>query len=280
MDRARYVEEYAAHLLQNHRDRQCDAAFHAQSVQGRAASLAGESLSTLSQSLLLIRSDGLDQAKHRVPRVLQKTKALENVIRPALHIQMCWMHGYDVCFHVADPDMRKDTVVHVETLARGLSRIYDKLQSLPRHMVLILDNTSSNNKNQLMLKFWLKLQMLKVLETAYVAFPIKGHTHGPLDGLGGHAVVRTSNATFDTAAELTSIYDDFMKKAEFESGTLFRGAEKLDEAADWLSWMEEVPLKLALITGTEGWAKQLMLFFFYLSCDGLPILDLLALACV
>ena len=37
--RAQLVEQYAEHLLQNWRDRQADAVFHAQSVQGRSAAM-------------------------------------------------------------------------------------------------------------------------------------------------------------------------------------------------------------------------------------------------
>ena len=224
----------------------------------------------LAHSVLLVRSDGLDQAKHRVPRTLYKTKSLEAVIRPALHVQMLWCHGYDVCFNISDADFRKDTVNHVDALSRSFSRIYDSLKSLPRNIVLMLDNTSSNNKNQLMVKFFIKLVCLEVIETAYLGFPIKGHTHSPLDGLGGHAVVRTSNSTFDTADQLTAVYNDFMKQAKFEDGTLFQGAQKHDEAADWLSWINEIPLNLALITGTfaNAWQRcAWMITHFYMSSE-------------
>eukprot|EP00435_Cladocopium_sp_Y103_P046320 s2528_g13.t1 len=65
-DRTWCMEEYASHLLRNWRDRQVDAAWHGQAATTRQAMLAGSPLSALHHSVLLVRSDGLDQAKHKV----------------------------------------------------------------------------------------------------------------------------------------------------------------------------------------------------------------------
>lgn len=68
---------------------------------------------------------------------------------------MLWNHAYTVNFYLAEPDMHKNTCVHVDLLGRMFSKCYDELKMLPRHCALILDNTSSNNKNSLMLKLGL-----------------------------------------------------------------------------------------------------------------------------
>ena len=40
-----------------------------------------------SLSTVLIRADGLDQAKHRCPRSLVQGHSFQRLLRPALHIQ-------------------------------------------------------------------------------------------------------------------------------------------------------------------------------------------------
>lgn len=186
--RTQCMEDYASHLLRNWRDRQVDAAWHAQAGQTRQAMMSGIPLGELQHSVLLLRSDGLDQAKHRVPRVLVHSKMFDTVIRPAMHCQMIWCHFHLFEFCISEPDVRKDSTVHMDALSRCLSTIFDQHRALPRHVYVVLDNTSRDNKNQHMLKYWIKLRLLSVFESIYIAFPIKGHTHGPLDGIGGHAV--------------------------------------------------------------------------------------------
>ena len=57
--------------------------------------------------VLLMRSDGLDQAKHRVPRELIQSKTFSELIRPACHVMMNWCHGYSFHFAVSDADCYK-----------------------------------------------------------------------------------------------------------------------------------------------------------------------------
>ena len=252
-ERAILIEQYAGHLLQSWRDRAIDASWHAQACETRQATLLGSApVGSLPHSTLMIRSDGLDQAKHRVPRVMVKSKSFEELVRPAMHVQMVWAHTYGISFAIADPDFRKDSSTHMDALARCMSKIYDKMKSLPRHVYLVLDNTSRDNKNQHMLRFWCKLHVLQVFETIYIAFPTKGHTHGPLDGVGGHATVRCCNETFDTAAELVQVYDKFLADATFEEGTFFQDAYKHDNAADWQQWQQELPLEFSFLTGPKA----------------------------
>ena len=52
-----------------------------------------------------------------------------------------------------------------------------------------------------------KLKILSVVDRISLAFPVKGHTHGPLDAAGGQACVKCSNSEFDGPRELTQIYD-------------------------------------------------------------------------
>lgn len=142
--RVELMDKYSKHLLQNWRDRQFDSSLHAQSCQTRESLLAGTPLSSMSHSVpgrncelffrlkiffvpcfighwalacplflsclkvLLMRSDGLDQAKHLVPRALIQAKTFSELIRPACHVMMNWCHGYSFHFAVSDADFYKD----------------------------------------------------------------------------------------------------------------------------------------------------------------------------
>lgn len=90
------------------------------------------------------------------------------------------------------------------------------------------------------------------LQTATALSPIKGHTHGPLDAVGGHAVVRCSHETFETSDELVAIYNKFQQQASFEKGTFDASSYKQDDAADWHPWVNEVPLSFKDLTGPRA----------------------------
>lgn len=90
---------------------------------------------------------------------------------------------------------------------------------------------------------------MDVFQAATMLFPMKGHTHGPLDGVGGHAVTRTSHSTFNSSEELVAVYDEFIKQASFERGTFLQGCWKHDESADWTQWSNEMPLQFTKHTG-------------------------------
>ena len=90
---------------------------------------------------------------------------------------------------------------------------------------------------------------MDVFATVTLLFPIKGHTHGPLDGIGGHCVTRCSHMTFDSADELTNVYQDFLSRASFEEGTFAKSCWKHDESPDWNAWIAEIPLNFANLTG-------------------------------
>jgi hypothetical protein len=110
------IEEYNKHLLDQWLDREIDLNFASISAECAVALRSGQVLLNLSKRLssCLLRVDGVDQAKFRVPRVALKSHAFEKLLRPALHIQGAWCHGFGFHFAVADADCRKDTNNNVE----------------------------------------------------------------------------------------------------------------------------------------------------------------------
>ena len=110
------IEEYNKHLLDQWLDREIDFNIASISAECAVALRSGQVLGNLSKRLssCLLRVDGVDQAKFRVPRVTLKSHAFEKLLRPALHIQGAWCHGFGFHFAVADADCRKDTNNNVE----------------------------------------------------------------------------------------------------------------------------------------------------------------------
>lgn len=86
--------------------------------------------------------------------------------------------------------------------------IYHNLDGrLPHNIILLQDNCQRECKNGKILAAVCKLKILGVVDRMTLAYPVKGHTHGPLDACGGQAVVKCSHSEFSSAMELTGIYD-------------------------------------------------------------------------
>lgn len=160
--RAQLIEEYNQHLLKQWLDREVDANFTSMALQC-AKSLQSQPLSRLSGklSVLTIRADGVDQAKFRCPRVLAKGHLFDRLVRPALHVQGIWCHGFGFHLAVADADFRKDTNNNVEAIARMLEQVHHTAGALPETICLIQDNTARECKNQKIIKFFTKSHICK-----------------------------------------------------------------------------------------------------------------------
>ena len=251
--RRQAVEDYVAHLLTNWLDRQVDFNWVELSHQCRRSISSGVLLAALarSTSAVYIRIDGMDQAKFKTPRRRgPKSHAFAKLIRPALHIQGVWCHGFGFHFACADADMPKDTNNNLEALARMLNSIHRRFGGLPDTVNLQQDNTSRECKNQLILKWVVKVRVLGLVRHFYLSYPLKGHSHGPLDAVFGQAAVKMANADFDDDEELVAVLQRFLSEANLDPGSDGDAtAYKLDEAADWVSWLGEVPLQMSNLTG-------------------------------
>jgi hypothetical protein len=60
--------------------------------------------------------------------------------------------------------------------------------NLPPHLLLQLDNATSDNKNHFVFMFLSLLTMLGVFITIEVGFFLVGHTHEDIDGTNGRNV--------------------------------------------------------------------------------------------
>ena len=250
--RVHVMEAYCSHLMAQWLDRGVDGNHQEVSLSCRRMLNMGYVLSSLEQqfSHMLLRIDGVDQAKFRVPRCLTKTHSFEKMIRPALHVQGAWAHGFAFHLAVADADMKKDTNNNVEVLARLLEDIYIKWKALPSSLFLIQDNTSRECKNQRIMKLCTKLVSLNILDSITLAYPQKGHTHGPLDGTFGQLCVKLSNTEFEDDLSVVEILNGFLVNVGIDTGSKeLAKAYKLDEAACWIDWADSVDLAMSHLTG-------------------------------
>ena len=254
--RQEILEAYCRHVLQQLRDRHADMAWQDASVQCSKVLRDGARLWTLAiqLSVILFRVDGVDQAKFRVPRWLQKTHELDKIVRPALHVQGCWAHGFGFHFAVADADQPKDTTTNVEVIARMSEKIYCTHGALPSTLVLIQDNTCRECKNQKILKVCAKWVTLRIYRHIYLNYPEKGHSHGPLDGVFGQATVKLANTEFQDDEDVVQTLDKFLHEGSLEPGTSSNAcAYKLDEAAPWVEWAEDdMHFSCSSLTGPEA----------------------------
>ena len=137
--------------------------------------------------------------------------------------------------------------------ARLIEDLYHKCRGLPLAISLIQDNTSRECKNQKITKLGVKLIALGCLECITFLYPEKGHTHGPLDGSFGQMCVKLSLEEFDDAQDVVDILDNFLKTSGLDAGTRQNAkAYKLDEAAEWVEWAEEVDLTMSALTGPDA----------------------------
>ena len=146
----------------------------------RAMLECGQMLISLARqfSCWLLRIDGVDQAKFRVPRLTQKTHAFEKLIRLTLHVHGAWCEGLGFHFAVADADVKKDTNNNIDVLARLMGQLYCTWDALPLSTAIIQDNTARECKNQKIVMWAVRLVAMGVFESTVLCYPQKGHTHG------------------------------------------------------------------------------------------------------
>jgi len=247
---------YTKHLVDQWLDRQGTSHAMELSVSCSNFLLSGQLLATLALSLSVwtLSADGVDQAKLRVPRVKHKTHAFERLVRPALHVRGVWLHGMVYHLGIADADMHKNTNNNVEAISRAINQAYLKSgRQLPLGLNLVQDNTSRECKNSKIIKFITALVALGVFRWVAALYQITGHTHGPLDGTFGQICVKLSFEVFDDDLECVKLLQQILSGLGVDAGTKEGTlAYKLDEAADWEEWWDQLPVSLSNLTGPEA----------------------------
>ena len=254
-DRQDILEQYTSHIINQWLDRQ---------VYGNAVSVSMTCRSLLERGHLMVdmamsasqvcmAADGMDQAKFRLPRIFVTTKCLDSLIRPALHVQGAWAHGFGYHMAVMDADMRHDTNNNVEVISAMLEQIYKGHKGLPMGLHLQQDNTSRECKNQKILKWAIKLVSLGVFRWVTLNYLTIGHTHDDLDGTFGQITVRLSAFEFDDDMDVVKILMNLLGELGIEESSRRASlAYKLDTAPCWNSWWDEITLHFSKLTGPKA----------------------------
>jgi hypothetical protein len=254
-DRQRILELYTAHVVNQWLDRQVYGNAMSVSLECRRLLASGELMLNLavSTSSVCMAVDGMDQAKFRLPRVHITSKALDTLIRPALHVQGAWAHGFGYHMAIMDADMKHDTNNNVEVISRMLEQIFVTHKGLPLGLHLQQDNTSRECKNQKILKWAIKLVSLGVFRWVTLNYLTIGHTHDNLDGTFGQITVRLSMWEFDDDEDVVDILMKLLADLGIEKTSRRASlAYKLDEAFDWETWWNDITIQFSNLTGPRA----------------------------
>ena len=247
---------YMSHLATTWLDRQCHNNSCELSMTCATLLRSGHLLGSmsLSGSVAHLDIDGIDQAKFRMPKKFDKTHAFNTLIRPAIHVQGSWLQGFAYHLALSDGDMMKNTNNNVEVIARTLSAVYDQCsRKLPLGLVLKQDNCARECKNGKIDKFAIALVALGIFRWVSLEYFITGHTHSPLDGTFGQLCVKLSFKEFDDDKECLRLLNDILAELGVDGSTREHAlAYKMDEAADWEEWWDQVPAHFSQLCGPEA----------------------------
>ena len=130
--------------------------------------------------------DGMDQAKFKCPRATIAQNHLKQVWRPQLHVTGCIIHGVADVYWIGDADLKKDANATVQFLNEAVEiAIQERLSTtglkVPKHLVVQLDNTCRENKNNLIIRWAAGLVGTNTFMSVSLHFLRKGHTHEDID---------------------------------------------------------------------------------------------------
>ncbi len=204
-------------------------------------------------SQLALDVDGMDQAKFALPRRKVQTHEFAKIYRPRLHIQGAWIHGFGYWLAVLDADMKHDSANNAEVMSRALQSVYQCHQGLPLGLRIQQDNTCRECLNQKIFRWATKLVALGSFMWVTLSYFICGHTHGPLDGTYGAVAVRLAEYEFDDDMGLLEVLNRIIARVGVDRPSQQQSkAYKLDEAADWGAWWDEIDFRLKNHTGPKA----------------------------
>ena len=93
----------------------------------------------------------MDQAKFAVPRHLPEEKALQDCMRPRLHVIGVIAAGFFKAGFIVDPTIPKDADLWIEVVVRALTMVIaickERHIDVPRRLVIVSDNAGDNKNN-------------------------------------------------------------------------------------------------------------------------------------
>ena len=197
--------------------------------------------------VLSLINDGADQGKFACPRYpYALSKDLEGMQRPRLHVNACLCHGQEVLVTVSPPDFPKDSNGTCELIAHMLTRLKQKGVAVHRSRLHVqLDNTSSTNKNNIVLGFLAWLVAAGVVRSAEADFLRVGHTHEDVDQFHGQVCSWLHHKPWaetphDFVRHIQRFLDTLTQRP-WPQSTGDRRCVFLNQQRDWKQWLTFVP---------------------------------------
>ncbi len=191
--------------------------------------------------------DGVDQGKFAYPRhPYYNAKDIEPMQRPRLHVNACLCHGHEVLVTAASADFPKDSNGTCELIGHMLTRLKRKRVAVHRSKLHVqLDNTSSTNKNNIVLGFLAWLVAAGVVLVAEADFLRTGHTHEDVDQFHGQVCSWIKHKPFaetpqDFVRHIQRFLDTLTKKP-WPQRAEDRRCVHLNQQRDWKTWLRFLP---------------------------------------
>ena len=202
----------------------------------------------LTPLIIVMIIDGMGQAKCAYPRHPHvKSKDLEAMQRPRLHVNGCIVHGREVLVTVSRADFPKGTNVTCDIIANALACLRKLGVSLCAAKLHVqLDNTSSSNTNNILMAFMAWLVGSGVVAAAEADFLREGHTHEDIDQFVGRLASWIARHPFLETPEdfvqcIKRLLDTKLTTAPWPSDPAHRRVVYLTDVHDWKSWLAFVP---------------------------------------
>lgn len=197
------------------------------------------------EDYLMIFLDGMDQAHWRLPRFpgLRSPSRLSKCKRPTVVVEGVWVVGHGVFFYLLDKDQAHGSNSVLECLSRALESVAAGLRAqgkrMPKHLILVHDNTVREMKNQMVFKYWCTHVLGRKFHSVTQMMPRKGHSHDILDQLFG-LLARTiaSEERLLCPEDIIRVIRTFMQRPGMQEfmGEARLVVERLFKVRDWQTW--------------------------------------------
>ena len=142
--------------------------------------------SRLFLGVLCIIIDSMDKSKFAWPRFSGRLpKNLGSRIRPVLTLTAAIAHGFLCSLYLQSERVDHGADNFCEVLCNVLALVAQSHAAMPSHLVLQVDNTTAQAKNQYVFMFLSYLVMANIFESVTMNFLMVGHTHEDVDQLFG-----------------------------------------------------------------------------------------------
>ena len=213
-----------------------------------------EAASETHRDVIVISIDAVDQAKFAWPRSpAMKSKAFDSTARPRLHVTGLICHGRFRMIFVSDADAKSDSNMTCELLAFAISKLHSCHVAVHSfRLVIRMDNTSKNNKNNPVARFAAFVVAQKIVRQCDFVFLRTGHTHDGLDQwLGRICRWIWHREHLHTPMAFVSCLNEFVQATSYPHEP-WGYCYNVDLARDWTSWLLHLQVCMTGIGGPSA----------------------------